>query len=146
MPNLGSVLKLEIARLAKRSTKQQFAALAKANATYRHDIAALKREVAELQRRMKKLDRSAAKTTGVVEAADESTPRRFSAKGLKSHRARLGLSAMDFGHLVGVAGQTIYNWESGSTVPRSTQLERLAAVRKLGKRAVAAQLAESKDT
>jgi DNA-binding transcriptional regulator YiaG len=49
-------------------------------------------------------------------------------------RARLGLSAKDFGRLVGVAGLTIYSWESGKSRPRQKQLAGLAAVRHLGKR------------
>jgi transcriptional regulator with XRE-family HTH domain len=59
---------------------------------------------------------------------------RFRASGLKSHRARLGLSARDYGRLVGVSGLTIYQWEGGKARPRKEQLAKLAAVRGLGKR------------
>lgn len=59
---------------------------------------------------------------------------RFSARGVKAQRARLGLSAKTFGRLVGVAGLTIYSWESGKSRPRAKQLPGLAAVRHLGKR------------
>jgi DNA-binding transcriptional regulator YiaG len=62
------------------------------------------------------------------------------AKGLKSHRARLGLSAADFGKLVGVSGKSVYAWESGSSAPRRAQLARIAAVRALGKREAARHL------
>ena len=59
---------------------------------------------------------------------------RFVAKGLKSQRARLGLSAADFGRLVGVSAQSIYNWEQGHATPRAGQLAILAARRGIGKR------------
>jgi DNA-binding transcriptional regulator YiaG len=59
---------------------------------------------------------------------------RFRADGLKSHRAKLGLSAKEYGRLVGVSGLTIYNWENGKTRPRSQQLANLATVRGMGKR------------
>ena len=59
---------------------------------------------------------------------------RFRADGIKSHRTKLGLSAKDYGRLVGVAGLTIYQWEGGKNRPRAAQLAKLAAVRGLGKR------------
>ena len=61
-------------------------------------------------------------------------PIRFSAKGLHSQRNRLGLSATDFGRLLGVSPQTIYNWEQEAAHPRSEQLGKLAALRVIGKR------------
>jgi predicted transcriptional regulator len=65
---------------------------------------------------------------------------RFVAKGLRSQRVRLGLSASDVGTLVGVSAQSIYNWESGDTRPRDEQIARLAVLRGLGKREVQARL------
>jgi len=53
---------------------------------------------------------------------------------LQSQRGRLGLSAIEFGRLLGVSSQTIYNWEQETTRPRGEQLEKLAALRKIGKR------------
>ncbi len=65
---------------------------------------------------------------------------RFVSKGLKTLRARLGLSAADFGRLVGASGQSIYNWEAGKAVPRASQQTALAAIRGLGKREAAKRL------
>jgi hypothetical protein len=45
--------------------------------------------------------------------------------------------------LIGVSGLTIYNWESGSTRPRDSQLPAIAAARALGKRDAQARLAEA---
>ena len=59
---------------------------------------------------------------------------RFVAKGLKSQRSRLALSAADYGSLVGVSAQSIYNWEQGHASPRPAQLKMIAALRGLGKR------------
>ncbi len=44
-----------------------------------------------------------------------------------------------FGFLI-LAGQSVYHWEAGKTKPRASQLQAIAAVRKLGKRAVMARL------
>ena len=65
---------------------------------------------------------------------------RFTAKGLVSLRRRLGLSAQDCGRLVGAAGQSIYNWESGKARPQAKHLQALAALRPLGKKAAAQRL------
>jgi DNA-binding transcriptional regulator YiaG len=59
---------------------------------------------------------------------------RFRMDGLKSHRAKLGISAKDYGRLVGVSGLTIYHWEGGKARPRQAQLAKLAGVRGMGKR------------
>jgi DNA-binding transcriptional regulator YiaG len=59
---------------------------------------------------------------------------RFSARSVKAQRAHLGLSAKDFGRLVGVSALTIYSWESGKSRPRAKQLAGLAPIRRLGKR------------
>ena len=65
---------------------------------------------------------------------------RFVAKGLRSQRARLGLSAADYGRLVGVSAQSIYNWEQASAIPRDEQLVALAALRGIAKREATARL------
>jgi hypothetical protein len=41
---------------------------------------------------------------------------RFVADGLKSQRSRLGLSAADYGRLVGVSAQSVYNWNKSTRV------------------------------
>lgn len=138
MPNLSSVLKSEITRLARKEIKSAVDPLRKANAGYRREIAELKRQVASLQRDLKAASR-ATKTTRAVEATPR-TGTRFVPKGLKSLRARLGLSAADFGLLVGASGQSVYNWEAGKAVPREQQKAALAAVRGLGKREAAKRL------
>jgi transcriptional regulator with XRE-family HTH domain len=53
---------------------------------------------------------------------------------------RLGLSAGDFGKLVGVSANSVYAWESGSTIPRREQLAKIAALRAVGKLEAAKRL------
>ncbi|UNP30724.1 helix-turn-helix domain-containing protein [Lysobacter gummosus] len=132
MPNLSSVLKSEITRLARKEIKGAIDPLRRANAGYRREIAELKRKIASLQRDLKASSKS---SRGRVAAAEEPAGNtRFVPNGLKSLRARLGLSASDFGLLVGASGQSVYNWEAGKTVPREAQQAALAAIRSLGKR------------
>ncbi len=137
MANLAQLLKVEIARISRKEAKSQVDPLRKANAGYRRDIAALKREVADLSRQIKSASRPAKQAS----ASEGGPTLRFQARGLKTHRKILGLSAAEYGQLTGGASaQSIYNWEAGKTVPRQAQVQALAAVRGLGKREAAQRL------
>ena len=93
MPSLSTILNGEITRLARKEIKAAIDPVRKANAGHRKEIAELKRQVASLQRDLKAASKP---STARVEADEAST--RFSAKGLKSLRAKLGLSAAEFRH------------------------------------------------
>jgi len=143
MPNLATALKEEIRRLARKEIKLQVTATKRAAAQHRREIAALKRELRDQGRKIARLE-TQSQRSGSAPAKDEGPTqgKRFSAKGLKTHRQRLGLSAADYGRLVGVTGQTIYLWEQSKSRPRTSQFEALLTTRTLGKRAAQAQLAE----
>lgn len=145
MPNIATALKEEITRLARKELRTEAAELKKSAASHRSEIAALKRRVADLEKALKAVlrqsERAQAKTAASA-AADPSDENgfRFRAGGLASNRQRLGLSAADFGLLVGTTGQSIYAWEQGRAKPRARNLAAIAALRGLGKKEVAAKL------
>ncbi len=134
MPNIATALKEEISRLARREIRRQTSVLKKASAQYRRDIAEMKRRIAEFQRKVSFLERQVQKELSTQPAEVDIGRVRFAAKGLRSHRQRLGLSAADYGALIGVTDQTIYNWEHEQARPRQEQLTRIAALRRMGKR------------
>lgn len=138
MANIGTLLKSEIERLARKEIRKEAAKLKKASAQFRRDLAAIKRQLADAMRGAKK--GSAAADVPAV-AAGEGGQFRFTVKGLKSQRKRLGLSAADYGKLIGVSGQSIYKWEREEARPRAKQIARLAALRGLGKKEALARLA-----
>ena len=140
MPNIGSVLKEEISRLARRELRSQVEGMRKASAQYRRHIAALKRQVAKLESQVSLLQGKV--LNNVAAAPDDSSGKRvrFAPKALRSQRERLGLSAADYGRLVGVSAQSIYNWEREAARPRGVQIMRLAALRAMGKREARARL------
>ncbi len=141
MPNIASLLKSEITRLARKEVRQELESLKKASAGYRSDIATLKKEVRALQAELKRA--SKARPAPPAEAAEEGSKGvRFRPAALKAHRQKLGLSARDYGLLVGASGLSIYKWEDGKTKPRDSALAKIAAVRGLGKREVARRLEE----
>ena len=132
MPNVGAILKEEITRLSRKELRRQLAGVKKASAQYRHHIAALKRQIGSLEREVAVLRTRVLERTSAT--APDATKTRFVAKGLHSHRARLGLSAEEYGRLAGVSAQTIYSWERETSTPRAAQRASLAAIRGLGKR------------
>jgi len=134
MPNLASILKEEITRLARKEVKAQIGVTKRASAQYRRDIAELKRLVQGLAKRVAFLEAQERKrmVPPKVKAPPEGT--RFSPRWVKAQRQRLELSAADYGKLVGVSALTVYNWESGKSKPRKGPLAALAAVRNLKKR------------
>ena len=140
MPNIASLLKAEISRVARKEVRAETLALKKAVSTHRSEIAVLKRRAQALEQQLRRLDKGGAKVSApeAPEGAEEA--RRFSAKGLASQRRRLGLSAADCGLLVGASSQSVYNWEEGKVRPRSQHLHAIAALRSMGKREVVARL------
>lgn len=143
MANIASLLKSEIARVARKEVRGETAGLKKAISSYRSEIAALKRRALLLESELRRLSKAAGHA--VPAAADGGAPpraQRFSPKGLASQRKRLGLSAQDCGLLVGASGQSVYNWEDGKARPRAKHLLALAALRRMGRKDVAARLGE----
>jgi DNA-binding transcriptional regulator YiaG len=139
MPNIGAVLRQEIVRLSRREVRSQTQTTKKASAQYRHDIAALKREVELLKRQVSLFQRGELrKSTSNGDSPAKKI--RFVAKGLRAQRSRLGLSAEDYGKLVGVSAQSIYNWERGHNTPRAEQLAAIATLRGMSKRVAGARL------
>jgi len=137
MPNIASILKAEISRVARKEVRNETAALKKAVSAYRGDIAQLKRHVKELEAKLSRLGNSSPKKpTGLV-LEDSAEGFRFSAKGLASHRKRLNLSAADCGLLLGASDQSVYKWEDGKVRPRAKHLPAIAALRTLTKKSAA---------
>jgi len=139
MPNIAAVLKEEIRRLAKKEVKAQVGKTQKAAAQYRRDIAMLKRLLGQQEREIKLLKKRQGQTPKEEEPLESV---RFSARSVKAQRSRLGLSAADYGKLVGVSGLTVYNWEHEKARPRKAQLAALVTVRGIGKREAVMKLAE----
>jgi DNA-binding XRE family transcriptional regulator len=141
MPSILPALNDHVRRLARREVRAETRRTKKASAQHRRNIAALKRVIRDLASRLRTLESRAGRGGPAVSvAAAPADNLRFRADGLKSHRERLGLSAKDYGKLIGVSGLTIYHWEGGKAKPRRKQLPAIAAVRSLGKREAQARL------
>lgn len=142
MPNIATAFKEEISRLCRKEMRKHLDPLRKASIAYRKEISALKRKLQESEKRLGAMVKRSSKTSAAA-VADTAAPERqtrFVAKGLKTLRTRLGLSAAELAALLGVTGQSVYNWEQKKSTPRAAQLAQLAQLRSMGKKAVRAQL------
>ena len=144
MPNIAAVFKEEILRLARKEIRRQTNVLRKASAQYRRDIAEMKRRVSDLQRKVTPLEKQVLKNVPSEVTEVDAQRVRFTARGLRSQRQRLGLSAADCGKLIGVTDQTIYNWEHQIARPRKEQRARIGSLRRMGKRDAHARLEQLK--
>lgn len=140
MPNIATVLKAEIARVARKEVKAETASLRKSVTTYRSEIAALKKRSQTLEQELRRMKGSKSADSPTLADSSEEKSVRFSAKGLASQRKRLGLSAQDLGLLIGTTSQSIYNWEEGKARPRAKYMPAIAALKSLGKKTATAHL------
>jgi DNA-binding transcriptional regulator YiaG len=142
MQNFAAALKDEIRRLARKEIRAQVSAMKRAVGQYRHDIARIKRQLAACQRQLARVSTGSRAADKESESADATLPprNRFSSRSVRAQRRRLRLSAADFGRLVGVSGQTIYQWEQGKSRPRRSQFAALVALRSTRRRDALARL------
>lgn len=145
MPNFATALKGEISRLSTKVVRQHVASVQSTTSTLGKRVSALKKQLQALEREVAALKNQAARNKSNA-VPENGSKFRFTAKGLRSLRNRLGLSAGEFGRLLDVGQQTIYNWENEKTQPRPAQVPAIVALRRIGKREVRARLAEGTAT
>lgn len=147
MPNIASILKAEITRVARKEVRAEVEALKTASSQQRSALAALRRQVDTLQKELKRLEKQGAAKANpapqLAQADDHGVRRRFSATRLAAHRHKLELPAASYGKLIGIGGQTIYNWEQGKSRPNDLQVQQLAALKELTHSEVLARLEAS---
>ena len=144
MKNFATALKDEIRRLARKEVKSLTGGTTQSVVKFRREIAQLKREIAAAHRKISFLEGQERRRIAEPNSSangDGGNDVRFSSRSVKAQRKRTGLSAADYGKLVGVTPLTIYNWENGKSRPRLAQLETLVSLRGIGKREALAKLA-----
>lgn len=147
MSTFAVALRTEILRLARRGVSAELQSLRRSATQTRHQITALKRQIAGLERALVTMKRTVATRKDAPAAAPEAgSSRPMSSKRVRAARQRLGLSQNAFARLLGVSGQSVYNWESGTARPRGAAQAQIVALRALGRRGVQARLAELPET
>lgn len=149
MPNVASILKGEISRISRKEVKSAVAGIAKSQTNIRKTAADLKKRVASLEKEVKRLTigKRREKTISVKEQPEGQEKARFTSKGVKSLRNRLGLSQADFAKLVGATSNAVYLWENkeGSLKLRDKTKAALLSIRTMGAREAKAKLEEAQE-
>jgi DNA-binding transcriptional regulator YiaG len=143
MPNLAAVLNHEIRRLAKREVTAEIGKIRRSHARLCQEVANLRRLLDQQDWELRHLKREIYEERGSSEAPGELLEEvRYSSRSIRALRRRLGLSAADFGRLVGVSPLTVFNWEHERFRPRKKKLAALIAIRKMSKREASDMLAK----
>ena len=150
MSKFASAIKEEIARVARKEVRALTTSTRKLVTKHRSEIAALKKTIADQDRKIARLTATLAKGAPQSAAADRETTRpegvhegfRYSVRSLRSHRKRQKLSAAEYAALLDVSMQTVYNWEHGKARPRASQMPKVIELRNLGRREALARLDE----
>lgn len=147
MPNIAALLKTEIARISRKEVRADTERLQAIVTQQRKELAALKRQVSTLEKSVARVLGTPRKEPQPGEPSTLMAPNqtgvKFSAAKLVKHRKLLGISANEYGSLVGASGQSVYKWEAGKAHPRAKQLMQLNRVLAMGKREFKTQQAAS---
>jgi len=133
MPNVMSVLKAEITRLAKKEAKAAVDPVRKPSIGARKALADLKQRVGTLEKRVKGLNALLSKIPQPQTEAPVTEKARITAKGMRSLRRKLRLTREQFAKLVGITASGVYLWEKKNGPLRVREATRAAilAIRNL---------------
>lgn len=135
MPNVASVLKEEIARIARKESKAFYNALPGALASLKKTVSAQKKKIAQLEAKVGKLEKALGAKDGLkVPKQEELEGSRLGAKNIAKLRAKLDLTRAEMAKLIGASTNSIFLWENGKATPRAAAKAKIIALRGLGKR------------
>jgi DNA-binding transcriptional regulator YiaG len=144
MPNIGKVLKDEIARISRKEVKASIGGLGKSYISLKRIVGDLKKRVASLEKENRRLVAEAKKTKPepTQKPVEEQEKARFTSKGIRSLRNRLRLTQADFAKLVGATTHAVYLWEKkeGALNLRDKTKKALLSIRGIGAREAKAKL------
>lgn len=146
MANVAKVLKEEIARISRRETKSAFSHIGKSHMNLKKIVADLKKRVLSLEKDNKRLVAETRKEKAIPAQtlSEETGKARFSAKGIRSLRSKLGLTQAELAKLAGTTTHSVYLWEKkeGALRLRDKTREALLSIRELGAKEARTKLGE----
>lgn len=112
MPNFNKMFQDEVRRLAKKEFKAALDAMRKDLIETRRAVSQLKHKVESLKKENKRGAAKASLPAGEThEGAEDKDRARISSKTIRTMREKLGLTQVEFGKLLNVSGQSVYQWE-----------------------------------
>ena len=142
MSNLATALQSEIKRLARREAKALMEPLQQTIRKLRSEVRTLTAERQERGKIAKVNGRGSRAASAAQAESSPTTQRRWSADRLRAWRKKMKLTAAQLASLLGISEMTLYNWQSGATKPSPAMLDRIAAVKMMGRRELTAALKE----
>ena len=137
MGKLGSIIKSEIIRLAKREMRKVSVPLGRDVRLLKNTVSQLRRSVLAIERfvvqKQKELSNREIRLEALPEEIKQS---RFSPRLLQTLRKRLGISQKELAILAGVSVGAAHLWETGKFRPKDNKMGVLVALRRLRRREV----------
>jgi len=136
MPNIATVLKQEIRRLARREARALVRPMKNALLRERRSVAALRARVASQGNEIERLQARMRAVGSMRPKVSEDTLKktRWRRDTVRAIRMSLGLSQADFAQLVGVSANAVYQWESNRSSPQHKYRTVMLGLRGMGKR------------
>ena len=143
MPNIATLLKEEISKIARKEVQDQVRELKQTVREQRDAIARLEKQIGSAKAATKSAAaKPAAKTRKPAGDGDRRKQRRIAPNTIKKHRKRLKLSQAELGEILNVSTNTVLRWEAGTSKPRRKHLPGLDQLRTISMRELKKQLSE----
>lgn len=135
MPNVATVFKQEIARIARKEAKSAYKALPGTLAALKKALSGQKRKIAQIEAQAGKLEKRLSAGRGVAMPKPEELERsRLGASNIRKLRAKLDLTRAEMAKLIDASANSVLLWEGGKSTPRAAAKAKIIALRKLGRR------------
>ena len=147
MSTFANSFKAEVIRLARKEAKAAVSPIRKPAGATRKVLADLKQRVATLEKECRRLSALLGKVPQPQAEPAEEQKVRITGKGMRSLRRKLGLSAIEFGKLLGVSRVAVYQWErkEGPLRVRGATMAAILSIKSLGAREAKERLAALTD-
>jgi len=128
----------EVKRLARKECKVDLQRLKTENTQLRKNLASLRKRLEKLERANKRVLKKVVPAEVVEEVVDgpekDMNRARISSKTIMTLRQRLGLTQVELGALLGVSGQSVYQWErkGGRLTLRRRTLQAVLEAKNMG--------------
>ena len=140
MADIKKAFTEEIRRLAKKEIKTAVSPLVARITALRRIVSAQHKELQSLKAVRPRTEAAASLEASSEKKADI----RLNAKGIKRLRMKLGVTQSVFAKLIDANILSVSHWESGKSKPRGIFQQRIASLRKMGKREIVKLCEEKK--
>ncbi len=138
MSNIAQVLKQEIQRLARKEAKLNAAPLRREKTALKKAFRAIRAELKQLSKEVRALSTQQKRVTQLLpkEQPEQGQRVRITAKGIRALRRKLRLTQDEFGKLLDVSGQSVWQMErkQGALRLRAKTRQAFLSIRGLGAR------------